>query len=134
MRARGAFTLIELMIVVVIVAILASSAFPIYRSIATKAYEAEIVSGLGTFRTAERLHRAEHGVYADQAALESCGFIAARDFEHMCYIQYSDYSISSSSDDAFTVEWVRPGGSGRDVEDYSFSSVTMDQGGTIVRS
>jgi len=122
------------MIVVIIVAILAAAAVPIYRSMVSKSYESEIVSGLGAFRTAQSAYRTEHGNYADQAGLEGGGLIAASDFEDMGYVQYGDYSIPSSADDTYTIEWSRPSGGTRDIGDYDFATVTMDQGGTIARS
>jgi len=135
MRRRGGFTLIELMIVVIIVAILAASAYPIYRSIVSRAYEAEIVSGLSVFRTAERTYFAEHGEYTTLANLEAAGLVAADDFRDMKYVLYSDYSIPSSSAVTFTVRWTRPpAASGRDVADYRHATVEMDQSGNITRA
>jgi len=130
---RKAFTLIELMIVVIIVSILAAAAVPMYRSIVSRSYEAEIVSGLSVYRTAERAYRAEHGVYTDLAGLEGAGLIASTDFEDMAYVEYGDYTIPSSADDSYTVQWTRPSGGSRDVEDYNHATVTMDEDGTIVR-
>ncbi|MFW5923787.1 MAG: type IV pilin protein, partial [Planctomycetota bacterium] len=67
MRAakRSMFTLVELMIVVIIVAILAASAVPIYSSLVSRAYESEVLSALGTVRSAQRVYHAEYGKYPD---------------------------------------------------------------------
>lgn len=131
MGRRSAFTLIELMIVVVIVAILAASAYPIYRSVVSRAYEAEIMGGLSIFRTAERIHRAEHGIYANLTALENQGLIASTDFEDMAYVDYSHYSIPASADDSFTIQWDRPATG--DIASYNYSQLQMEEDGTITR-
>lgn len=61
---RNAFTLVELMIVVVIVAILALVAIPLYQGNVTQARFAEGISGVGTIRTAMRVYAAGHsGAY-----------------------------------------------------------------------
>lgn len=60
-RRTGAFTLVELMIVVVIVAILALVAIPLYQSNVTAAKMSEGIAGVGTIRTALRVYAASHG-------------------------------------------------------------------------
>ncbi len=132
MRRRNAFTLIELMIVVIIVAILAASAVPIYRTMVSRAYSAEIDSGLSVFRTAERMYRAEHNEYTTQAGLEDGGLVGSNDFRDMRYISYSDYAIPASAADTYTIRWTRPGTG--DVADYKYSQVDMNQGGVITRT
>ena len=61
MRRIGAFTLVELMIVVVIVAILAMVAIPLYQANVTAAKMSEGIAGCGTIRTALRVYAASHG-------------------------------------------------------------------------
>ena len=51
LRRKQAFTLVELMIVVTIVAILALIAIPLYSANTTAAVMSEGVSGCGTIRT-----------------------------------------------------------------------------------
>jgi prepilin-type N-terminal cleavage/methylation domain-containing protein len=127
MRKR-VFTLVELMIVVIIVAILAASAVPIYRSVVGRAYEAEIVSSLATLRTAQRVYRAQYGEYADsKATLESENLLSEDDFEDMKYVDYVDLSIANASADAFDAQW---NGS---IDGYDYGTVTLDQEGTISR-
>ncbi len=127
MRRRKAFTLIELMIVVVIVAILAASAYPIYRSVVSRAYEAEVLSGISLFRTAQRMYRAEYGRYGTQADLENGDLLGGDDYRDMKYVNYSDYGFSATAADTYTIEW------DGDIDGYKYDKLTMDQTGNIGR-
>ena len=62
MKRKG-FTLIELMIVVAIIAILASIAIPQYKKFQLKAKTSEAKSNIGAIRSAEETYAAEHDVY-----------------------------------------------------------------------
>jgi prepilin-type N-terminal cleavage/methylation domain-containing protein len=64
MRRKGAFTLVELMIVVTIVAILALIAIPLYSANTTAAIMAEGVAGAGTIRSALRIYYSQNGTYS----------------------------------------------------------------------
>jgi len=57
---RRAFTLIELLIVVIIVGILATVALPQYQKVVTRAKTADLHSNLAALRTAVILYRTEH--------------------------------------------------------------------------
>lgn len=132
MQRKSAFTLIELMIVVIVVAILAAAAVPIYGAVVSRAYDAEVTQALSAFCTAERNYRTGHDKYADLPTLGAAGLIRASDFADMRYVQYGDFSIPSSADDSFTIRWDRPASG--DVADYDYSSVTMDEDGKITRT
>lgn len=127
MRRRKAFTLIELMIVVVIVAILAASAYPIYRSVVSRAYEAEILSGISVFRTAQRMYRAEYGRYGTQVDLENGDLLGGEDYRDMKYVNYSDYTFSATAVDTYTIQW------DGEIDGYKYDKLTMDQTGNIAR-
>ncbi len=58
---RAAFTLVELMIVVVIVAILATVSVPIYRASMKDAKMSEGIAGVGMIHTAARVQIAKKG-------------------------------------------------------------------------
>ncbi|MCK4517181.1 prepilin-type N-terminal cleavage/methylation domain-containing protein [Candidatus Babeliales bacterium] len=61
---KPSFTLIELMIVVAIIAFLASIAMPRYFSYYAKAKQAEVTMLLASLHTAQQAHWAEHGAYS----------------------------------------------------------------------
>lgn len=63
MRKRRGFTLIEMMIVVAIIALLATIAIPNYISFQYRAKTSEAKSNLGAIRTCEEAYRAENDIY-----------------------------------------------------------------------
>ena len=63
MKRRRGFTLIEMMIVVAIIALLATIAIPNYISFQLRAKTSEAKSNLGAIRTCEEAYMAEHDVY-----------------------------------------------------------------------
>ena len=71
MNKKG-LTLIELLIVMVIVAILAAIAVPMYTGYMTRARRADAKTSLEQLRAAQEMRRAEYGAYsADLAALQT---------------------------------------------------------------
>lgn len=68
---RRGFTLIELMIVVVVIAILAAIAFPSYQYFVRNAQRADGMSALLDIRTAQERWRANNATYAGNAAIGS---------------------------------------------------------------
>ena len=64
MKKRSAFTLIELMVVVAIIAILAAIAIPQYRKFQLKSKTSEAKMNIGAIVTAEESFAAENGQYA----------------------------------------------------------------------
>ena len=70
MRRRAGFTFVELMVVVLFLGILASTAVPRFREFKTRAYLATMQSDLGNLRIAQEEYWAQHATYAtDTAAL-----------------------------------------------------------------
>jgi type IV pilus assembly protein PilA len=61
-RKKG-FTLIEMMIVIAIIALLATIAIPNYINFQKRAKTAEAKANLGSIRTTEEAYKAEHDVY-----------------------------------------------------------------------
>ena len=76
MARRMGFTLVELMVVAIIVAILASVAVPLMASNKRRAMATEAESAMGSIRTALRVLRAETDVYnrrSDGTAIAAAG-------------------------------------------------------------
>ncbi|MDO8525303.1 MAG: prepilin-type N-terminal cleavage/methylation domain-containing protein [Candidatus Omnitrophota bacterium] len=68
---KKGFSMIELIVVGIVVAILAAMALPMMTGSVDRAKRAEAVAALGAIRTAERLYSAEHSnVYIAVAATE----------------------------------------------------------------
>ncbi len=67
-NARKAFTLIEILIVVVILGILAAVVIPQFTNAADEANNAGVRTQLQTLRSQVELYRAENGVYPDLAS------------------------------------------------------------------
>ena len=106
MCSKKGFTLVELMIVVVIVAILALVAIPLYRGNLTAAKMSEGVSGVGTIRTALRVYAAAHGgIYPVGAAItDSAVGIKSDDLEGKYFkFSRSDYNLNVSSTTGYTI-------------------------------
>lgn len=67
-NSKAGFTLVELMVVAIIVAILAAVAIPLMMGNKDRAMATEAQAGLGTLRTAMQVYKAEHGGYPIIAA------------------------------------------------------------------
>ncbi len=63
LNSKAGFTLVELMVVAIIVAILAAVAIPLMMGNRDRAMATEAQAGLGTLRTAMQVYKAEHGAY-----------------------------------------------------------------------
>ena len=75
-RGEGGYTLLELMIVVTIVAILATLAQPVWQESVTKAREASLKQTLFTVRDVLDQYRADHGKYPQaMAEVVSAGYL-----------------------------------------------------------
>jgi type IV pilus assembly protein PilE len=77
MQRHAGFTLIELMIAVVVVAILAAIALPMFGEQMAKGRRSEAMSGLTDLQLREERWRANHGTYG---ALSDLGTAPASDF------------------------------------------------------
>ena len=100
-QRTGAFTLVELMIVVIIVAILAMVAVPMYRGNVLAGKMSEGIGGCGSIRTALRVYAASHsGSYPVLTAVDGTGLsvvnIAAADLNGK-YFQGTNYTVTSAA-------------------------------------
>jgi prepilin-type N-terminal cleavage/methylation domain-containing protein len=101
-KARDAFTLVELMIVVTIVAILALVAIPLYSQNTIGSIMSEGVSGAGTIKTAERVYFSQNGAYGSLAQLVTANLIGATDLNGKYFMQ-ADYQAVGGATFLITV-------------------------------
>ena len=100
-RRTGAFTLVELMIVVTIVAILALIAIPLYSANTTSSIMAEGIAGAGTIRTALRVYYSQNGTYtgATMNNLE----IGSTDLQGKYFAQ-TDYTLPTVTSSTYVIQ------------------------------
>lgn len=100
MRNTKAFTLIELMVVILIVGILAAASVPLMRGRVDSAKWAEANATAGTIRSAARVYFAEHGSVPtgdiDSTIMAQLGFNPG-DLNGTYFI-FSDYNIGYTDD------------------------------------
>jgi len=90
------FTLVELMVVVIIIAILVSLAIPLYRTNIKKAMATEGAALLGAVLTTEKLYYAQNVTYSDDNADLNVDAIGNKYF--------TSYTLSAVSATGFTAE------------------------------
>ncbi len=95
--SSGAFTLIEILIVTVILAIVVAVALPSYFRSVQRARSAEAVSNLGVIREAELAHQAQYGTFAE--AIDLPAINAALDLE--LNSRTFEYEIVQADDSSF---------------------------------
>ena len=106
---RKAFTLVELMIVVVIVAILAAIAFPIYRGSLNEARLSEGIGGVGSIHSACRV-KMSLNTLEEGTTLEDLGFDVGEGGElDTRYFDADDYTLDVTSSSTYTIGVTLPG-------------------------
>jgi type IV pilus assembly protein PilE len=121
---RKGFTLIELIVVVIIIAILASFAVPQYITSIERAKKAKAENALGIIAQAEKMYRAENDTYVNFAS-------GAADATLGSYVELDEvdndtdwnYAVTGATTTAFTATATRSGGSNNG------ETVTVDQSG-----
>ena len=102
---RTGFTLVELMIVVVIVAILASASAPLYFLAVTKAKVSEGICACGVIRMQMRIYYGSHGHYPTLMAADGNDLrvihILPGDLDGK-FFKATDYEVSSN-DSTYTI-------------------------------
>ena len=106
-RRAGAFTLVELMIVVTIVAILALIAIPLYSANTTSAIMSEGIAGCGSIRVALATYYAVNRSYAGATLPTSSGSgtlqLVWNDLQGK-YFAPGDYSLVSVTGSTYTIK------------------------------
>lgn len=112
MSRKAGFTLVELMVVAIIVALLAAVAIPLMSANRKRAASTEGEAGLGTIRTALRAVFAERGVYNQNlngAAIGAgavAGIVPGIQTNDLRGTYFSDanYTISAIGTDTYTLQ------------------------------
>lgn len=98
MKFRFGFTLMELMVVILIIAVLAACALPVYKGLADKAVIAEAEGALGVLKRQLEAYRLEYGQYPD-TALEFATSEYYESFGAECtYVDDSCFDYKSSDE------------------------------------
>ena len=125
-NSKAGFTLVELMVVAIIVAILAAVAIPLMMGNKDRAMATEAQAGLGTLRTAMQVYKAEHGGYPVIGAnVQIPGFagLTVKDGDlDGKYYRSTGYTMTSSAASNYTMQ----------AQGYTNSppTITLDQSGT----
>lgn len=110
MNSKSGFTLVELMVVAIIVAILAAVAIPLMMGNKDRAMATEAQAGLGTLRTAMQVYRAEHGGYpvitSGTVLPGYAGLTVKQGDLDGKYYKSDGYTITSSSVSNYTMQAV----------------------------
>jgi prepilin-type N-terminal cleavage/methylation domain-containing protein len=127
---EGAFTLIELLIVLIIISIMITLAVPQYSQLASRAYEGEILSSLSALRAAQRAYKSAHGEYPfskDSLLSEAMPVVSVEDFADMKFVEWADLWVDGEGGSVWTD--ADDGLAGR----YRFEVVTLTKAGGIDR-
>jgi len=143
MRVRNnrGFTMTELMIVVTIIGILASIAFPMFQTVPERSKSTEAVTALGLIRSTMRIYYVEHGTFAnatqftDGAQVTSGGLLGVTNNDLMGrYFSSASYTfLGAPTANSFTVECDGSGSTAPFGAEVSNIVVTMNQDGDMTR-
>ena len=124
-QRTGAFTLIELMIVVTIVAILALIAIPLYSANTIASIMSEGVAGAGTIRTALRTYYSQNGSYtgASMTTLD----IGQNDLQGKYFAQ-TDYTLPMVTSSTYVIQAGPPSLTNRTALYYQINQLGSELG------
>jgi prepilin-type N-terminal cleavage/methylation domain-containing protein len=139
---KSGFTLVELMVVAVIVAILAAVAIPLMSGNRERAMMTEAEAALGTMRTSLRAMFAQSGKYTEDidgtaiAAGASANAITGINTGDLNgrYFDDAAYKISAVSDTAYTLTATGSDSGAAAAADVAGIVVTLDNDGVFVRT
>jgi prepilin-type N-terminal cleavage/methylation domain-containing protein len=139
---KSGFTLVELMVVAVIVAILAAVAIPLMSGNRQRAMMTEAEAGLGTMRTSLRAMFAQSGAYnldidraaiAAGAAASAISGINVGDLDGR-YFDDAAYTVSAVSATTYTLTATGDNSGAAAAADVAGVVVTLDNDGAFVRT
>ena len=130
-KSKSGFTLVELMVVAVIVAILAAVAIPLMSGNKNRAAATEAQAAISTIWTAERTHYAEYGAYLDCAAgsIDNLQGINDDDLNGK-YFDHEGYSVSGAAGPVMTISSANSTGLGTDNGNVSLAITIADNSST----
>ena len=138
-QRKAGFTLVELMVVAIIVAILAAVAIPLMNGNKTRAVGTEAEAAIGSVVTTLRVHLAEHGRYPDTAsktAVSTLVGLSSTDFDGQ-YFDTDDFTYKSDAT-TYTVYCVGDATSGRGKNETEQTAkgmeISLDSVGAWVRN
>lgn len=135
-RRKAGFTLVELMVVAIIVAILAAVAIPLMSGNKARAMQSEGDAGIGTVVTALRVYRAEHSGYPTEteAQASTLSGISSTDLDGQ-FFDTVDFTYTSTISN-YTVTCTGGENSGRGLDEGKTSGfiTTLDDQGTWDRA
>ena len=109
---KSGFTLVELMVVAIIVAILAAVAIPLMTGNTDRAMETEGQTGCGAIATQLRMHFVENGVDTGAKLADLTGI----DLADLSGTYYQSYEVDSITDkNTYTIKATPAGGKGDQV-------------------
>ena len=137
---RG-FTMVELMIVVTIIGVLASIAFPMFQLVPQRSKSTEAVTALGLIRSSMRIYYVEHGTFAnpslftDGAQVTNGGLLGVSDRDlGGRYFSTESYTFSGAATaNSFIIECDGAASTALCASEVGTVVVTMDQDGELTR-
>ncbi len=102
MKRKAGFTLVELMVVAVIVAILAAVAIPLMSGNKDRAMATEAQAGCSTVRTAVQVYRAEHDALPTGGAASTLPGIGATDLDGTYFVT-ANYVYAQGAGGGYTI-------------------------------
>ena len=105
LKNKSGFTMVELMVVVIIVAILAAAAIPLYTANVKKAIRTEADATLGAIRSAERIYKSENGTYTNATAAEVNSILGV-DVTDAHFFDAPAYTVTGATETAFSANCI----------------------------
>ena len=131
---KSGFTLVELMVVAIIVAILAAVAIPLMSANRKRAMSTEADAGCGAVRTALRVYYAENNAYPASGAASTIPGLGATDLDGI-FFSTPDYAFTvTGSNVAVTATGNSGGSTAPQKSKVAGVVITLNPDGTFTRT